>query len=626
MRKFHAMIGVAVVCLVLAACQSPQLQPSVTPLASPEPASTLPVVPTPIPQLPTASTQTTPTMATPASSVPIWPPASMLTPTGSFTCVPRPGQPWQVWRAVQNVAPVYALLVEQGSLWAATQSSIFRVDPRTGAFTRTFPYGASYLLPLGDGRIWAAGAPPIYYDGTEWMMVTISGTTSNLYDWALDLNGDLVTAVYRVGFYRFAGHIPPRDRPWVPTAAKVISGLLDPAKCQLQVYNRGGLSYRSQAECQALQSARQAVPKGNERDTHIALDADGSIWWISAPFSGPATLGHLSKGSSTTLVLPVRLVYASAADPVHGIWIGTDKGLAYSDGENLQWVSLGLDTCTLPYEPQGLAVDEQGTVWLGPRLEKGIYVLSQDGTSWQLVPVPNLSGQEADRPIRAIAAAPGGGIWATHGYDLLRLGGATTMQPVTVPIQGCNVWLLSADADSVWGMGSCGILQFIFSCGGWIRHFVGWPVVTSTDGTRYAMRGDGLYAYTGINTTNASGETLPEWRLVASEQGVIAADKQGGIWIGSSKSGRLLYYKNGQLVPHGQLFSKGEMLVLIVDNQNRLWAALNDTLQVYDGKSWRRLDTPLRNIRELTSDLDGRIWVLGTDAIAVYDPAADKQP
>jgi len=523
-------------------------------------------------------------------------------------------------------------LVEQGSVWASTGSGVFRVDPRTGAFTQTLTKITDSLIPLGDGHIWASSShESYYYDDRAWTTVPISATTNQRYDWAIDLNGDLLMAVYRVGFFRFAGHIPPRGRPWEPTRAESAIALAQPDQCQLQVYNRRGPSYRTQAECRALQNARQAVPKGNERDTFVALDADGSIWWITAPYPGPVTLGHLSQGSSTTLVLPVELILALAADPVHGIWIGTDKGLVYSDGEKLQWVSLGLDTCTLPYEPQGLAVDEHGTVWLQTRFGMGTYALSSNEMNWRLVPVPNLSSQDAARPILAIAAAPGGGIWATHGYDLLRLGGATTMQPITLPFQKCVIWRLTADSNSVWGDADCGLVQFIVSRASWVQHDKNiWGdrlVSFSPDGTVYAAGLRGLYAYTG--TVNAAGELIPEWRL-AFEQKVtfFAADKQGGVWVASRQPDKLWYWKSGQATPRDLPSNYGELVPLTVDSQNRLWAvSLNgDVLWLHDGKTWQRVDTPIHNIRGLICGPDGRIWVLGTDTVAVYDPAADKQP
>ena len=642
MRKFYAMIGATMVCLVLAACQGPQLQPSATPFASPGPALTLPAAPTPTSKPLTPSTQTAePTMSEPISPVPIWTPLPIRTPTEPSTCASRPGQPWHVWRIAPIVAPVYALVVEQGSLWAATGSGVIRVDPRTGAFAQTLIYKAPYsiwLIPLGDGRLWVSNDREYYYyDGREWTAVPISGATNDpshwAYDWAINLDGDLLMeTTYRdrtYSFYRFAGHIPPRDRPWEPTVTENFSELLEPAKCQLQVYNRRGFSYRSQTECQALQNARQAVPRGNERDTYVALDADGSIWW-----TGPVTLGHLSKNSSTTLTLPVEVIYALAADPVHGIWIGTDKGLVYSDGEKLQWVfPLRLDTCALPYQPDGLAVDEHGTVWLQTPFGIETYTPSSNEMNWRFVPAPNLSSQDAARPIVAIAAAPGGGIWATHGYDLLRLGGATTRQSITLPFQKCVIWRLTADSNSVWGGADCGLVQFVVSRASWVQHdkdIGGLQLVSiSPDGTVYARGSRGLYAYTGTRTVNASGETVPEWRLVFEQQVTFfATDRQGGVWVASRQPDRLWYWKSGQATPYNAPFDKGPLMLLTVDNQNRLWAVLGDTLMVYDGANWQSISTPMNGdqIRKLASGPDGRIWVLGVTAIAVYDPAADKQP
>ena len=106
----------------------------------------------------------------------------------------------------------------------------------------------------------------------------------------------------------------------------------------------------------------------------------------------------------------------------------------------------------------------------------------------------------------------------------------------------------------------------------------------------------------------------------------IAADKQGGIWVASREKGGLWHYKSGRLTPYGQRFKEHSLQQITVDSQNRLWAALSDTLHVYDGKTWRCIETPLRQIGELTNGPDGRIWIVGDIGIAVYNPAADKQP
>ena len=45
---------------------------------------------------------------------------------------------------------------------------------------------------------------------------------------------------------------------------------------------------------------------------------------------------------------------------------------------------------------------------------------------------------------------------------------------------------------------------------------------------------------------------------------------------------------------------------------------------MYDGKAWRSISTPVKTIDELRAGPDGRIWVVGYNGLAVYDPAVDK--
>jgi len=371
-----------------------------------------------------------------------------------------------------------------------------------------------------------------------------------------------------------------------------------------------------------------------ESDT-AALDADGSLWWVTVEL-GPqgdaqTLLGHVGPGQpSEPLEVPGRFSYALAPDPTHGIWLGMDKGVVYSDGQSLRWITFGLDRCAIPaalYGTETLVVDAQGKAWAAT--QGGVYALSPGELDWRLVSDPSLSSQAAARSIWAIAAAPGGGIWATHGYDLFRIGGTTAFEPVQPPDPRCFMQFLAADSKFVWfsrsptsGASVCDLMQFVVSAKAWAYHpvpngYLG-QVVIGSDGTVYAVGPEGLYMRVIMGPRS-------EFRPVGAKGAdLIAADKQGGIWVASREKGGLWYYKSGRLTPYGQQFKERSLQQITADSQNRFWAALSDMLPVYDGKAWRRITTPLRQIRELTSGPDGRIWIVGDIGIAVYNPAMDK--
>ena len=584
MRKFYLMLCVLV--LILLACQSPR----------PQPADALPVaLATPLPPMPVA-----------------------VTDKAASACAPRLSQPWSLWRATQQPLAVQALLVDQETLWAGTSFGVFRVDPRTDAFTLSLDYqvsgAVSKLFPLGEGRLWAEGGRgQFYYDGQVWMPLQITGTQSSASIWTVDLHGDIWLAQPASSgaryptYYHLLGHVPPsQDHLWKATQESPANVGADPYVCLAQSYVSYGFSYRTPEECEALNRTHGGLP--------AVIDADGSTWRL------------------TDLDLPVSFVYISAPDTKHGIWLGTDKGLVYWDGTSLRRITFGLDECTVPPEhigPSGFMVDSRGKAWMSTWV--GIYTLSPGEWTWQ--PVPDL-GQpypDAARPIQAIVEGPGGGMWATHGYDLFRIGGATTFEPVHPPDPRCFMQFLAADSEFVWSSripqgdaSKCDLLQFVVSARAWAYHpipngYLG-QVVAGSDGAVYAVGPEGLYKRVVMGPRS-------EFRPVGAKGAdLIAANKRGGIWVASREKGDLWHYKSGKLTPYGHQFTERSLQKITVDSQNRLWTALSDALLLYDGKTWRRIETPLRQIRELSSGPDGRIWIVGDIGIAVYDPAADKQP
>jgi ligand-binding sensor domain-containing protein len=196
------------------------------------------------------------------------------------------------------------------------------------------------------------------------------------------------------------------------------------------------------------------------------------------------------------------------------------------------------------------------------------------------------------------------------------------MTPIQLPDRDCWLTALVADARNVWGSIQCrkeeyyGIVQYDLAARNWTRHKLdpagARSVAITGDGNVYGMAQDGVYLYTGT-----------EWsRVVDKVMYVMIADKQNGLWLSAPR--QLWHYQNGQLASHGRPFKSNGTVYLTVDGRNRLWAAAGETLQRYDGKAWHNIGTPVKSINELHAGPDGRIWVVGSNGIAVYDPAMDK--
>ena len=639
----------SILCLSLAiACQSPP-----PPLRSTAPAMGISLSTA---QVPTESPTDTPILR-PSPTVVTTPPT--ITPT-PFTHVidlasrPTPSNAWTYWPGVDQSPGVQAVTTNGDVIWASTAHGLYRIDPRTGAFTG---YGevslSKQLLPVADGTLWATGQNgTFFFDGQAWHHLTEVRADSL----AIDVNGDLWLMQYNNRFggttaLRFVGHTPPADQSWsfeyYPPQLEPPWLSWDTTDCAAWVVS---LSHRTLAECQALQAARSAdfLP-GSTLPYLTAIDRTGSAWWITAstlhhhPANPPSDqklpAAHL-ESTITSQELPVSRITSITPDPEHGVWLGTDRGLLYSDGVTLRLVPLEQNLPTLRAQPRNIAVDTQGTAWIVTA--QGVQLLPVSGTQWQDVTDFNLGPGVKHWPLGTIAAAQEGGIWATHGGDIWRFGGATTA-PLTnsMPLgEFCQLTHLTVDRDgNVWSpLGRCGVTVFLPRTGEWIQY----PfddlgvaeVISGGDGAVYVRDNSShLYRHTNFDR---SGEALAHaWDIVDSTQSVqqasLGADAQGGLWTVNCPTGEVWRTQASHITTFGKIFAPAAFCLptyrWYFDTRSWLWVYDGADLHRYDGQAWHTARQPdVGDIQDMTTGPDGRVWIVGDHGVAVYEPAIDELP
>jgi streptogramin lyase len=563
--------------------------------------------------------------------------------SSSLSCSPTVGSAWHSWLADQNPLAVLTLVTDHDTVWAGTSLGVRRINTQTDDYVTYEELGETdMLLPVEDGQVWAVSKRGLFFfDGSHWIKPEVTADVTNIGQLGVDRFGDLHVfssdGRYPIR-YHYSGHIPPFTKRHGADPDYIGD---NPTVCTLwQAASTGSYTHRSPTECDAFNQARWKIYRElTQAYPVMAIDADQSVWWAAENI-----LGHLSNGRSIELALPVNQIYALAPDPERGVWIGTDRGLVYTDGDKLRWVPLGLDQCTVRGIPTNIAVDTRGAAWLLTTAGDVLRFAPGDQT-WTAV--TDLRASAAGRPVYEIVATPAGGIWVTHGYDLQQFDGSTLVQSITLPTDVRGMHILFVDpAGIVWNLSNCSRQQFNPSTNQWTGYDLvslhepcdlTAPVMTS-DGSFYALSSGGLIAYP--RTSALAGETTaPPRRLVASipnlgDYPILVADKRGGVWIAACQQHALWHYQNGKLTLPSQSAEWQSLGLadtfcprqLYVDDQNRLWISVEGGLIMGDQQTFRHIPLSVGTISRLTSGPDGRIWVIGDKGVGVYDPKADKLP
>jgi len=136
------------------------------------------------------------------------------------------------------------------------------------------------------------------------------------------------------------------------------------------------------------------------------------------------TFGQMKAQESWTIYntdnsgLPYNNVFCTLPDEQGNLWVGTDYGLGYFDGQN--WTTYRTDNSGLPHNSvRSLLFDKHGDLWIGTFIGG---LAKYDGTNWTVYDITN-SGLE-DNYIRTLAMDADTVLWIGTSGGLHRFDGA----------------------------------------------------------------------------------------------------------------------------------------------------------------------------------------------------------
>jgi len=293
-------------------------------------------------------------------------------------------------------------------------------------------------------------------------------------------------------------------------------------------------------------------------------DKAGNLWFGTSDNGLYKYDGKIFQQFTEKEGLQTSKIYCLLEDQNQKLWIGTEEGLYYYDGNSFSKIALPLPEITPTNNNQNhkkqwiysMLQDKAGTLWFATI--NGVFV--SDGKTFEPFPIPEAANgflTNNDKVERMIEDAAGT-LWFSGRTNkgIFRFDGKkrTYLQPKEL-IQNENG---ARPKPHNWG----------------------WPQVQEKDGTIWFSNWGGAYRFDGTAFRNyGAKEGLPK------EVTKIIADKKGTIWLGCSDGLRRFDGKSFTHFKEG--LSNPWIWEILEDKAENLWIGTRQTgLYLFDGQKF----------------------------------------